>query len=116
MTAKIFLNCPLNYAETDVYFMVEHKPQPRKESPKMYEKIERKFTQRATPAEEGKRNRRITLTFTPALADRLGILARMDGVSINHAAEMLVEAEYTRRLKDKDAAALIRAIEKQGAK
>lgn len=78
----------------------------------MYEKIERKFTQRATPAEGGKRNRRITLTFTPALADRLGILARADGVSINHAAEMLVEAEYTRRLKDKDAAKLIEALER----
>ena len=79
----------------------------------MYEKIEKKFTQRATPAEGGKRNRRITLTFTPALADRLGILARADGVSINHAAEMLVEAEYTRRLADPNAAALIQAIEKQ---
>ena len=78
----------------------------------MYEKIEKKFTQRATPAEGGKRNRRITLTFTPALADRLGILARADGVSINHAAEMLVEAEYTRRLADPNAAALIQAIEK----
>jgi len=78
----------------------------------MYEKIEKKFTQRATPAEGGKRTRRIMLTFPPALADRLGILARVDGVSVNHEAERLTEAEYTRRMNDPATAEVIKALER----
>ena len=73
------------------------------------------WTQRTKPANT-KRSRRITLSVTPEMADRLITLARIDGVSVNHKVEQMTEAEYTRRLNDPDAAALIKAFEKmQGA-
>lgn len=78
----------------------------------MYEKVEKHFTNRAKPAEGSRRNRRITLTTTPEQAERLRILATLDGVSVNHEIEILADAEYTRRMKDKTAADAIAALEK----
>ena len=81
-------------------------------TPKPGEKTPREWTQRAKPAEGGRRTRRIGLIFLPETADHLGTLARMDGVSVNHEAELLTEAEYSRRLNDKEAAKLIEALER----
>jgi hypothetical protein len=69
-----------------------------------------KWTQRTMPGET-RRSRRITLSVTPAMADRLVMLARLDGVSVNHEVELMADAEYTRRLENPNSAALIRAFE-----
>ena len=69
------------------------------------------WTQRTKPANT-KRSRRITLSVTPELADRLIMLARIDRVSVNHEVELMTEAEYSRRLADPAAAELIRAFER----
>lgn len=69
------------------------------------------WTQRATP-EGTRRSRRITLCVTPAMADRLFILARIDGVSVNHEVELMIDAEYTRRKDDPAAADVIKALER----
>lgn len=70
-----------------------------------------KWTQRSKPGKI-RRNRRLNLSVTPITADRLATLAQMDGVSVTHAIELMTDAEYSRRLDDKNAATLIRAIEK----
>lgn len=70
-----------------------------------------KWTQRSRPGKI-RRNRRLNLSVTPITADRLATLAQMDGVSVTHAIELMTDAEYSRRLDDKNAATLIRAIEK----
>ena len=80
--------------------------------PKPGEKTPREWTQRAKPAEGGRRTRRIGLIFLPEVADRLVTLARLDGVSVNHEAERMVNAEYSRRLTDENAAKIIAALEK----
>lgn len=80
--------------------------------PKPGEKTPREWTQRAKPAEGGRRTRRIGLIFLPEVADRLVTLARVDGVSVNHEAERMVNAEYSRRMADKTAADAIAALEK----
>jgi len=69
------------------------------------------WTQRSKPGKI-RRSRRLTLSVTPITADRLAVLARMDGVSVTHTVEQMTDAEYSRRLDDKNAATLIRAIEK----
>lgn len=70
-----------------------------------------KWTQRSKPGKI-RRNRRLNLSVTPITADRLATLAQMDGVSVTHTVEQMTDAEYSRRLDDKNAATLIRAIEK----
>jgi len=70
-----------------------------------------KWTQRSKPGKI-RRNRRLNLSVTPITADRLATLAQMDGVSVTHAIELMTDAEYSRRLDDKNAATMIRAIEK----
>lgn len=80
--------------------------------PKPGEKTPREWTQRAKPAEAGRRTRRIGLIFLPEVADRLVTLARIDGVSVNHEVEMLTEAEYKRRKADPETADAIAALEK----
>jgi len=69
------------------------------------------WTQRTKPANT-KRSRRITLSVTPELSDRLVMLARIDRVSVNHEVELMTEAEYSRRMADPAAAELIRAFER----
>ena len=54
----------------------------------------------------------MNLSVTPITADRLATLAQMDGVSVTHTVEQMTDAEYSRRLDDKNAALMIRAIEK----
>ena len=71
------------------------------------------WTQRAKPEKGNRRTRRIALIFPQATADRLFLLARLDGVSVNHELETMTEAEYARRLADPAARAAIRAIAKK---
>lgn len=81
----------------------------------MYEKVENCFPNRAKPAEGSRRNRRVTFITTPELADKIRILATLDGVSVNHEIEILADTEYTRRMEDKTAADAIAALEKLNA-
>lgn len=79
----------------------------------MYEKPTKEWTQRAKPKKGTRRNRRITLSFAPEMADRLALLARFNGVSVNHQVELLTDAEYKARLADPKTKALIKALAKQ---
>ncbi len=81
------------------------------EKPKQTAKQE--WTQRAKPKKGSTRSRRIALMFSPELADRLVLMARMNGVSVNNEVETLVEREYTRLRTDPKTKALIKALAKQ---
>lgn len=71
------------------------------------------WTQRAKPKNGTRRNRRITLSFAPEMADRLFLLARFNGVSVNHLVELMTEAEYKSTLANPKTKALIKALAKQ---
>ncbi len=86
-------------------------------SEKMTEKpkqtCKQEWTQIAKPKKGSTRSRRIALMFSPELADRLVLMARMNGVSVNNEVETLVEREYTRLRTDPKTKALIKALAKQ---
>ena len=69
------------------------------------------WTQRSKPGKI-RRNRRFNLSVTPITADRLAILAQMDGVSVTRTIELMTDAEYSRRLDDKAKAKIMRAFER----
>ena len=71
------------------------------------------WTQRAKPKKGSRRTRRITLSFAPEMADRLILLARLNGVSVNHLVETMTEAEYKAALADPKTKTLIKALAKQ---
>lgn len=75
----------------------------------------KEWTQRAKPNPKG-RTRRIGAIFSYTTANRLLLLSRLDGVSVNHELEQLIEAEYNNRMQDKTTAAAIKALEKLEAK
>lgn len=74
---------------------------------------QQEWTQRAKPRKESPRTRRIALIFSPQQADRLILLARLNGVSVNHQVELMTDAEYSARLADPKTKALIKALAKQ---
>lgn len=71
------------------------------------------WTQRAKPQKGNPRTRRIALIFSPQKADRLVLLARLNGVSVNHQVELMTDAEYAAKLADPKTKALIKALAKQ---
>ena len=75
----------------------------------MTEMKSNEWPQRAKPAG---RNRRIATLFKSETADHLLLLARVDGKSVNHELETIVDGEYTRRMQDPAFATAAKALAK----